>query len=294
MTRMAFMDCQFFSETLGLSVSLYALLPQPTSGRQIGLRGRGAARRHPALLLLHGLSDDHTIWMRRTAIERYAAEKGLAVIMPAAGRSYYQDMASGPRYWTFISEEVPRVARAFFPLSAARRDNFVAGLSMGGYGAFRVALAHPDRYAAAASLSGVMDLPARYRRAAREETPFERAEMDSIFGRSPRLAGGKRRAGRSWLRPALAKTASGRSRHVHVDSFHRGQRARRCRRGRLVQQRVQDRPAPQEGLLALRRVPLRHACAVAEYSPRPRHAGLAADRQDRTLPLAPGFAFQTG
>lgn len=93
--------------------------------------------KHPTLYLLHGLSDDHTIWLRRTSIERYVASMGLAVVMPAVHRSFYTDMDKGYRYWTFISEELPALARSFFPLSDKREDNFAAGLSMGGYGAFK-------------------------------------------------------------------------------------------------------------------------------------------------------------
>jgi S-formylglutathione hydrolase FrmB len=157
---MAFIDCHFYSEILGLQSDMYVLLPQRMAGRKFRTDRKG---KYPTLLLLHGMSDDHTIWLRRTSIERYADDKGMAVIMPAANRSYYQDMAYWLRYWTYIVDEVPRVARSFFPLSAERRLNFVAGLSMGGYGAFRVALSRPGSYAAAASLSGAVDMEARLR-----------------------------------------------------------------------------------------------------------------------------------
>ncbi len=120
---MAFFECRFFSETLGLSVSANVVLPQRT--RDETDRSAGANEtRCQRLYLLHGLSDDHTIWMRRTSIERYAAAKNLAVVMPAADRSLYQDMARGPRYWTFIGTELPALCRQFFPLSAARADTF--------------------------------------------------------------------------------------------------------------------------------------------------------------------------
>jgi len=132
------------------------ILPQATQG-QIGMTGKVRAKKFPVLWLLHGMSDDHTIWARRTSIERYVAETGLAVIMPAANLSWYQDMAVGPAYGTFLREELPAIAQSFFPLSTARRDNFVAGLSMGGYGAFLLALSQPERFAAAASLSGALD-----------------------------------------------------------------------------------------------------------------------------------------
>jgi putative tributyrin esterase len=78
--------------------------------------------------------------------------------MPAVGNSFYTDMVYGSDYFSFLSEEIPAVARDLFPLSAERADNFVAGLSMGGYGAFKLALSLPGRYAAAASLSGVLDV----------------------------------------------------------------------------------------------------------------------------------------
>lgn len=154
---MAFLECRFFSESLGLSCSMNVILPQATKA-QIGMTGRVRAKKHPVLWLLHGMSDDHTIWARRTSIERYASEKGIAVIMPAANLSWYQDMVSGPAYGEFFREELPAIARSFFPLSPDRKDNFVAGLSMGGYGAFLLALTQPERFAAAASLSGALDV----------------------------------------------------------------------------------------------------------------------------------------
>ncbi|AJY77733.1 alpha/beta hydrolase [Paenibacillus beijingensis] len=153
---MALIQCDYYSETLGLSCSMNVILPQQTFS-QIGMGGKTRGGKHPVLYLLHGLSDDHSIWLRRTSIERYAAELGLAVVMPAVHRSFYMDMEQGGRYWTFISEELPAIARSFFPLSEAREDNFAAGLSMGGYGAFKLGLRCPDKFAAAASLSGALD-----------------------------------------------------------------------------------------------------------------------------------------
>lgn len=171
---MAFIDCHYYSEVLGISASMHVILPQKTYS-QIGMESTANEGKHPTLYLLHGLSDDHTIWMRRTSIERYVSELGLAVVMPAVNRSFYTDMASGYPYWTFISEELPRIARSFFPLSSERSHNFVAGLSMGGYGALKIALTHPERYAAVASLSGAVDAEA-YARTVNVQ------EMERIFG----------------------------------------------------------------------------------------------------------------
>ncbi len=155
---MALIDCKFFSETLGMSSSMLVILPEQTD-RQIGLTGqaRSADARHPTLFLLHGRSDDETIWLRRTSIERYVAPLGLAVVMPNAHLSFYVNQKQGLRYFDYVSDELVRKARSFFPLSARREDTFVAGLSMGGYGAMLCGLRKPEQYGAAASLSGVFD-----------------------------------------------------------------------------------------------------------------------------------------
>lgn len=158
---MALMQCRFYSEALGLSTSMTVILPQNTTS-QIGMESRSGSHRHPTLYLLHGLSDDDSIWLRRTSIERYVASLGIAVVMPQVHRSFYTDMEYGGKYWTFVSEELPTLARSFFPLSDKREDNFVAGLSMGGYGAFKLALRKPEMFAAAASLSGALDVVERF------------------------------------------------------------------------------------------------------------------------------------
>jgi S-formylglutathione hydrolase FrmB len=113
------------------------------------------------LYLLHGLSDDATAWTRYTSIERYVEPLGLAVVMPQVARSFYLDQAHGGRYWEHLSQEVPAGVESFFRVSGRRDDTFVAGLSMGGYGAVKWALHQPERFAAAASLSGALDLAAR-------------------------------------------------------------------------------------------------------------------------------------
>ena len=180
---MALIHCNFHSDVLGLACSMDVVLPQAAKDVGDVLWAR-PGRRHPTLYLLHGLSDDHTIWQRRTSIERYVAPLGLAVVMPAVGRSFYTDTRFGHRYWTFVSEELPAVARSFFPLSPARKDNFVAGLSMGGYGAFKLAMRCPDKFAAAASLSGSLDMASH----AKAEGEW-RTELENVFGPLDRIAG---------------------------------------------------------------------------------------------------------
>lgn len=170
---MASLRCDFYSDALAMSTSMTVLLPQPTT-TQIGMAGSAGSAPPPVLYLLHGLSDDHTIWQRRTSIERYVAELGWAVVMPQVHRSFYSDEFYGGQFWTFVSEELPALVSRFFRVSTAREDTFVAGLSMGGYGAFKLALRRPDRFAAAASLSGALDLTPLVEGRNAPESPDER------------------------------------------------------------------------------------------------------------------------
>ncbi len=149
---MAFLQTQFFSEALGLHVTVNVLLPVakvPAQQREI-----------PTLYLLHGYSDDHSAWMRQSSIERHVASLApdFAVIMPAVDHSFYTDRKMGNRYWTFVSQELPTAIASIFPLSAKREDNYVAGLSMGGYGTLKLALNFPERFRAAAAFSAATNM----------------------------------------------------------------------------------------------------------------------------------------
>ena len=149
---MALIHIGFFSEALGMCVNCDVVLPQTASG-QIGMAAQARDGRHPTLWLLHGASDDHTVWQRRTSIERYAAPLGLAVVMPAVQLSSYANMAHGGRFYDYVADELPKKMRTFFPLSDRREDNFIAGLSMGGAGCLKIGLANPEHYAAIGCLS---------------------------------------------------------------------------------------------------------------------------------------------
>lgn len=154
---MALARVNFFSDVLRLSTAMTVVMPQESKA-QIGIPAVTLPDNVPVLYLLHGLSDDDTIWSRRTSIERYAADLGIAVVMPQVHRSFYADQVDGLPFWTFLSEELPQIVQRMFRVSTRREDTFVAGLSMGGYGAMKWALRQPDRFAAAASLSGVLGL----------------------------------------------------------------------------------------------------------------------------------------
>lgn len=160
---MALAELKFYSEELGMQTECYVILPQENTSGEIGIDGKKNGREKlKCLYLLHGLSDDHTIWLRRTSIERYAADYGICVVMPCAHKSFYCDMKYGMNYYTYVAKELPGIIRSFFNVSEKREDNFVAGLSMGGYGALKIALREPDSFCAGAGLSGAVSFQTRH------------------------------------------------------------------------------------------------------------------------------------
>jgi S-formylglutathione hydrolase FrmB len=183
---MASIQLQYHSDILGMEMSAQVILPQHNT-TQIGMESY-AEEQFTTLWLLHGLSDDHTTWHRRTAIERYASERGIAVVCPNAHRSWYCDMKYGGRFFTHLTEELPRICRSFFRgMSADREHNIIAGLSMGGYGALKCALTYPDRYRAAASLSGSVDIVSKVAGKREEDAP----EWYAVLGEFDRVKGSK-------------------------------------------------------------------------------------------------------
>ncbi|MBQ3356202.1 MAG: prolyl oligopeptidase family serine peptidase [Oscillospiraceae bacterium] len=182
---MALMHVDFFSNVLGMCMQMDVILPQKTYG-QIGMEGT-AEESYPTLYLLHGMSDDHTIWQRRTSIERYVSDRNLAVVMPSTHLGWYTDMAYGLPYFTYITKELPEICRSFFRgMSEKREDTYIAGLSMGGYGALKAALTRPETYCAAAALSAATDV---FVRAQREDKSGRRHYWESIFGKPEQVPG---------------------------------------------------------------------------------------------------------
>lgn len=149
---MALIRIDHVPETVKVNLPLHLIVPDPGK-----MEGMPLAKRK-VLYLLHGLGDDASAWQRYTSIETLAAAYGLVVVMPSAGRSFYTDQPNGQNYFSYLTGELPQYLADIFGLKPDRRNTFIAGNSMGGYGAFKAAFLHPDRYAAAASLSGVLSL----------------------------------------------------------------------------------------------------------------------------------------
>lgn len=147
---MAVFSGEFLSSSLGRHTNISVILPHDIY--------KAPKWGFPVLYLLHGKTDDHRTWLYRSNIERYAAERCMCVVMPDAGLSYYTDMYAGGRYHTFIANELPAFIADTFRISVRREDTYIAGASMGGYGALAISLSHPEKYAGCIALSAVTDI----------------------------------------------------------------------------------------------------------------------------------------
>ena len=134
------------------------------------------------LYLLHGLSDDHSMWLRRTRIEHYLLGKPLIVVMPQGFRGFYTNNTDGPRYADYIVNDVVGATERFFPAHKNRSARHIGGLSMGGYGALRLGLGFPEHFESVHSHSGALLYPNGG--APRDSSLFGTHEYPQIFGRS--------------------------------------------------------------------------------------------------------------
>lgn len=172
---MAHIRCDFRSEVLDMGLSMVVFLPENIS-----------VRTAKTVYLLHGLADNATGWSRYTSVERYARLHNVAVVIPEVQRSFYTDMAFGLKYYSFVSEELPAICRNLFSLSAKRENCYIMGLSMGGYGALKIALRNPIAYAGCAAFSAVTDLRGELHTVSDDR----QNEFRAIFG--PQLTLGKK------------------------------------------------------------------------------------------------------
>jgi putative tributyrin esterase len=185
---MAFLQANIYSNVLEMEVNLNVILPQTTT-KIVGTDDTAPTSDVPVLYLLHGMGGNHSVWERRTSIERYAADYGMAVVMPSTDLGFYTDTTYDMNYFTYIADELPQIVAELFPqITQKREKTFVAGLSMGGYGAMKLGLLRPEKFAAVASLSGAvaiaegMDSLLTVRKA---------AYWEGIFGPLETIAGSK-------------------------------------------------------------------------------------------------------
>ena len=156
---MALLNVNFYSESLMRSVCFNAIIPvdkmlYPVKSVQ------GERKVFKTLYLLHGVTMNHNDWLYATRILNWSEEKGLAVIMPSGENKFYLNNTSGDNHEDFLAVELIDVTRRLFPLSDKREDTFIAGLSMGGYGAVRTGLKYYNTFGYIAGLSSALRLSA--------------------------------------------------------------------------------------------------------------------------------------
>ena len=149
---MALLSMQYFSYHLNLSTNVQIIIPEDRRSFPT-LTGK----KMPVLYLLHGHSDDNLAWIRHTNVEDLANEYGFIVVMPTTHRGYYTDALHGHKYGTFISKELIPAIDNTFPTINDRSSRFIAGLSMGGFGALKLSMENPDKFSKAASFSGAVN-----------------------------------------------------------------------------------------------------------------------------------------
>jgi len=163
---MSLIQMNIFSESLNMATSVNIILPMSRDSGMADL---------PVLYLLHGMGDGHSSWLRKSAIERFALEAGLAVVMPDGGLSTYHNMEHGEKYNDYISTELPKLMRACFPFSRSRGKTFIAGCSMGGFGALKIGLERPENYSAIGCFSAAnMEY--------RPDSAFVRQTLRRVYG----------------------------------------------------------------------------------------------------------------
>lgn len=140
-------------------------------------------KNYKAVWLLHGYTGDDSAWIRHTNIEALAKEHDWVIIMPEARNAFYSDSDFIPYYTFFINEYIPKI-QSLLPISTNKKDNYIVGSSMGGYGALKIAFKNPDKFSKVAGLSPVVDIE-KFRN--NPKAPMEKNTFDTIFDSSQKV-----------------------------------------------------------------------------------------------------------
>jgi S-formylglutathione hydrolase FrmB len=141
-----------------------------------------AGQKLPVIYLLHGGGGGFRDWSNDSDVAQFA-ERGLILVMPEGNSSYYTNAVDPPqdRYEDYIVKDLIADVESKFPAAADRSDRAVVGVSMGGFGAVKLSLQHPELFAFAGGISSAIDVP---RRAFSIKRLQQSRHYNSIFGPS--------------------------------------------------------------------------------------------------------------
>jgi putative tributyrin esterase len=150
--NVAMHDVSFHSTALNRDMPYRVILPKTLD----------ANRKLPVVYLLHGGGGNYRDWSNYSDVARYA-ERGLVLVMPEGENSYYTNAAARPRdrYEDYIVRDLIQDVESRFPAATDRCKRAVIGVSMGGFGAVKLALKYPELFVFAGGLSSALDVPAR-------------------------------------------------------------------------------------------------------------------------------------
>lgn len=156
-------QCDFQSIILATRVQLEVYLPNVISFSEEyqgcdDFQKRYSFAPFKTLYLLHGAWDTGRQWIENTSVLRLAEEAGIALVIPSVGNTFYANTLYGVNYEDYFMQEVIGFARGMFPLSEKREENFICGVSMGGYGALKTVLKKPELFCKCAVMSSVVDV----------------------------------------------------------------------------------------------------------------------------------------
>lgn len=155
---MAQIQCNFFSYSLGYPMDIEVTLPSFTACNMAQEHSHNLPARFPVLYLLHGYGNDYRAWMRYTSVQRYAEEYRIAVVTFSCHNKAYLNAPYGDNFYDLLNRELPEFVENYFHISNDSKQRYIAGLSMGGYGALLHGLQNPDRYRAIGAFSpGIPD-----------------------------------------------------------------------------------------------------------------------------------------
>ena len=159
---MAKLTVNFLSHKLRRAVDITVVLPSMVFQEMMGENPSHKLKaKFPVIYLLHGYGNNHAIWNAYTGVEMFAEERNIAVVMISGENKSYINVESGrenfdiqERYYEFLSEEIPEFVTEYFPISKDPQESYIAGLSMGGFGAMIHGLKDSKKYRAIGAFSG--------------------------------------------------------------------------------------------------------------------------------------------